>query len=658
MTQPSQKTLEELEKENKLKPSKFKTKKKEEEEEEENIKNEEEEEEKKNNITEKELEEIKGIIQNHEEPISLPIISKNPNEETIYKFKEKEEENNVNNEEEEKKSDKSKSSIISKKRKKIIKENNINEDLFNKISNTLSGALDNIHNKIIKRNSFSINLNTKKNLSPEKKLNKEKRQKYKYVKKIYSERNNLIKKKKKLNEKIQLLKFELNNSSENDKKLIKEEIQEIKKKINKIDDEIEGINIQIKYSIEDENERYNLFTIKKYNQNIDEKLIFESKIKKWIKQNKKYEKKRQKRIKEIELEDKLFLENEIKEKEEKEKLKAEKQNNFKIEQQNLKKKLHLVASSKLVKNDLPKLPIPKEKEYFYSQSESKYIKKEKNLIIKALETRRNRLKSFEKISIKDFSLKIDKIIKENIKKNIEKSKELHKIWKENKDNLPKSKILFKGPWLILNNNNKENNIISKSTVAKFRKDYGNNVLLNKKPKIDENLKEEMINNLKSNNTIDYIKSQESNYKKKMKNKIINVDNSNLNWKLKLYDDDFFINYQKYQKLKRERLKNLFLIHNKMSNQNTGRNNNNNNKETINTSSLTERNYMKSCKKINKRKNSDIEDLYIRNEIINNQIKQREEIIKVVPFNRNQKTMNELGQLMIDSVYNNLLILDK
>ena len=62
---------------------------------------------------------------------------------------------------------------------------------------------------------------------------------------------------------------------------------------------------------------------------------------------------------------------------------------------------------------------------------------------------------------------------------------------------------------------------------------------------------------------------------------------------------------------RERLKNLFLIHNKMSNQNTGRNNNNN-KETINTSSLTERNYMKSCKKINKRKNSDIEDLYIRN----------------------------------------------
>ena len=96
----------------------------------------------------------------------------------------------------------------------------------------------------------------------------------------------------------------------------------------------------------------------------------------------------------------------------------------------------------------------------------------------------------------------------------------------------------------------------------------------------------------------------------------------------------------------------------MSNQNTGRNNNNNNKETINTSSLTERNYMKSCKKINKRKNSDIEDLYIRNEIINNQIKQREEIIKVVPFNRNQKTMNELGQLMIDSVYNNLLILDK
>ena len=501
-------------------------------------------------------------------------------------------------------------------------------------------------------------MNTKKNLSPEKKLNKEKRQKYKYVKKIYSERNNLIKKKKKLNEKIQLLKFELNNSSENDKKLIKEEIQETKKKINKIDDEIEGINIQIKYSIEDENERYNLFTIKKYNQNIDEKLIFESKIKKWIKQNKKYEKKRQKRIKEIELEDKLFLENEIKEKEEKEKLKAEKQNNFKIEQQNLKKKLHLVASSKLVKNDLPKLPIPKEKEYFYSQSESKYIKKEKNLIIKALETRRNRLKSFEKISIKDFSLKIDKIIKDNIKKNIEKSKELHKIWKENKDNLPKSKILFKGPWLILNNNNKENNIISKSTVAKFRKDYGNNVLLNKKPKIDENLKEEMINNLKSNNTIDYIKSQESNYKKKMKNKIINVDNSNLNWKLKLYDDDFFINYQKYQKLKRERLKNLFLIHNKMSNQNTGRNNNNNNKETINTSSLTERNYMKSCKKINKRKNSDIEDLYIRNEIINNQIKQREEIIKVVPFNRNQKTMNELGQLMIDSVYNNLLILDK
>ena len=627
MKQPSQKTLEELEKENKLKPSKFKTKKKEEEEEEENIKNEEEEEEKKNNITEKELEEIKGIIQNHEEPISLPIISKNPNEETIYKFKEKEE------------------------------ENNINEDLFNKISNTLSGALDNIHNKIIKRNSFSINLNTKKNLSPEKKLNKEKRQKYKYVKKIYSERNNLIKKKKKLNEKIQLLKFELNNSSENDKKLIKEEIQETKKKINKIDDEIEGINIQIKYSIEDENERFNLFAIKKYNQNIDEKLIFESKIKKWIKQNKKYEKKRQKRIKEIELEDKLFLENEIKEKEEKEKLKAEKQNNFKIEQQNLKKKLHLVASSKLVKNDLPKLPIPKEKEYFYSQSESKYIKKEKNLIIKALETRRNRLKSFEKISIKDFSLKIDKIIKENIKKNIEKSKELHKIWKENKDNLPKSKILFKGPWLILNNNNKENNIISKSTVAKFRKDYGNNVLLNKKPKIDENLKEEMINNLKSNNTIDYIKSQESNYKKKMKNKIINVDNSNLNWKLKLYDDDFFINYQKYQKLKRERLKNLFLIHNKMSNQNTGRNNNNN-KETINTSSLTERNYMKSCKKINKRKNSDIEDLYIRNEIINNQIKQREEIIKVVPFNRNQKTMNELGQLMIDSVYNNLLILDK
>ena len=149
-------------------------------------------------------------------------------------------------------------------------------------------------------------------------------------------------------------------------------------------------------------------------------------------------------------------------------------------------------------------------------------------------------------------------------------------------------------------------------------------------------------------------------KKKMKNKIINVDNSNLNWKLKLYDDDFFINYQKYQKLKRERLKNLFLIHNKMSNQNTGRNNNNNNnnKETINASSLTERNYMKSCKKINKRKNSDIEDLYIRNEIINNQIKQREEIIKVVPFNRNQKTMNELGQLMIDSVYNNLLILDK
>ena len=24
----------------------------------------------------------------------------------------------------------------------------------------------------------------------------------------------------------------------------------------------------------------------------------------------------------------------------------------------------------------------------------------------------------------------------------------------------------------------------------------------------------------------------------MKNKIINIDNSNLNWKLKLYDDDF------------------------------------------------------------------------------------------------------------------------
>ena len=48
----------------------------------------------------------------------------------------------------------------------------------------------------------------------------------------------------------------------------------------------------------------------------------------------------------------------------------------------------------------------------------------------------------------------------------------------------------------------------------------------------------MINNLKSNNTIDYIKSQESNYKKKMKNKIINIDKSNLNWKLKLYDDDF------------------------------------------------------------------------------------------------------------------------
>ena len=95
----------------------------------------------------------------------------------------------------------------------------------------------------------------------------------------------------------------------------------------------------------------------------------------------------------------------------------------------------------------------------------------------------------------------------------------------------------------------------------------------------------MINNLKSNNTIDYIKSQESNYKKKIKNKIITVDNTNLNWKLKLYDDDFFINYQKYQKLKRERLKNLFLIHNKMSNQNTGRNNNNNNKETINTIKL-------------------------------------------------------------------------
>ena len=214
MTQPSQKTLEELEKENKLKPSKFKTKKKEEEEEEENIKNEEEEEEeeKKNNITKKEIEEIKGIIQNHEEPISLPIISKNPNEETIYKFKEKEEENNVNNEEEEKKSDKSKSTVISKKRKKIIKENNINEDLFNKISNTLSGALDNIHNKIIKRNSFYINLNTKKNLSPEKKLNKEKRQKYKYVKKIYSERNNLIKKKKKKKEKKKLLKYKKNKN--------------------------------------------------------------------------------------------------------------------------------------------------------------------------------------------------------------------------------------------------------------------------------------------------------------------------------------------------------------------------------------------------------------------------------------------------------------
>ena len=54
----------------------------------------------------------------------------------------------------------------------------------------------------------------------------------------------------------------------------------------------------------------------------------------------------------------------------------------------------------------------------------------------------------------------------------------------------------------------------------------------------------------------------------------------------------------------------------------------------------------------------IEELYIKNEIINSQIKEKQEKIKIGTFDNNQKTMKEIGKLIINSIYNNLLIMDK
>ena len=111
-----------------------------------------------------------------------------------------------------------------------------------------------------------------------------------------------------------MLKFEFEEASEPQKNIIKEKINKLKKEIEKIEKEIEGINIQIKYSINDDTQRYNLFSLRRFNQNVDEKIIFETKIKKWISQNKKYENERKKRIKDFEIKEKHIFETEEKRK--------------------------------------------------------------------------------------------------------------------------------------------------------------------------------------------------------------------------------------------------------------------------------------------------------------------------------------------------------
>ena len=504
-------------------------------------------------------------------------------------------------------------------------------------------------------NSLSVNLNSNihiNNNKNEKEIEK-KREKYKFVKKIYDERNLYMKKKKKINEKIEMLKFEFEEASEPQKNIIKEKINKLKKEIEKIEKEIEGINIQIKYSINDDTQRYNLFSLRRFNQNIDEKIIFETKIKKWISQNKKYENERKKRIKDFELKEKHIFETEEKEKEERKKIKIEELKNFRLKQQNLKKKLHLVTSTKLIK-DLPNIPIPKEKDYYYSKSEKKYITNERNLIFKTLNLRKIKMKPIERKSIEAFSFKIDSIIKENIKKNIEKSKKLIKKWKINKNQLPKRNKKKK--------NSNEEIILSKSTIANNRKDYGNEIYVKKQPKINENLKEETLNTVfKNDNTKNLIKSYEKKHRNNTESKYINIDNSNLNWKLKLYDDDFDVTYQQYLKLKRERLKNFFLMNNKLSpSTKSGRNSNN----IIYTNYLTEKpvkrkiKIKKKEKETVEKKKNEIEELYIKNEIINSQIKEKQEKIKIGTFDNNQKTMKEIGKLIINSIYNNLLIMDK
>ena len=264
------------------------------------------------------------------------------------------------------------------------------------------------------------------------------------------------------------------------------------------------------------------------------------------------------------------------------------------------------------------------------------------------------MKPIEKKSIEAFSFKIDSIIKENIKKNIEKSKKLIKKWKINKNQLPKRNKKKK--------NSNEEIILSKSTIANNRKDYGNEIYVNKQPKINENLKEETLNTVfKNENTKNLIKSYEKKHRNNTESKYINIDNSNLNWKLKLYDDDFDVTYQQYLKLKRERLKNFFLMNNKLSSSTkSGRNSNN----IIYTNYLTEKpikrkiKIKKKEKETFEKKKNEIEELYIKNEIINSQIKEKQEKIKIGTFDNNQKTMKEIGKLIINSIYNNLLIMDK
>ena len=361
-------------------------------------------------------------------------------------------------------------------------------------------------NNIGRMFSYSLHKMPKLQLS-----NFEQKNRYKTLKDLKEEKDDLKNKLKKIISNEKLFDKEENHKGRNDgliiannltaveqniydskKKLIKNKKNEIINKIDRIDDNIkELISSEVKTTRKDR--------IKNYIENFDkDKETIELKMKKYFKETKE----RNKRI-ESDFNKKLEkLKKEIDDKNKKENLKKQEIfKKFKEQEKLIVNKRAKKNSDKVIacKSYIKKIPKENRNEYLFAKKEEEFIKEEKNIIEKENLKRKERMK-MDLNEINEFEKNVISYREKFETENSERKKKLLYEWRERKNTLPVNNAYTHKDFEeeqtkeIVKEELKKKKFIE---LKQKRISFGYNIKNNLQPEISEKLKKKRIELIKS-----------------------------------------------------------------------------------------------------------------------------------------------------------------